>query len=74
MEGSKLKWKDFGKLNNCEQLDEYINARYPRDTQYCHYTSLKIINSILGNRQFWFSCVDGFNDENDKKQFYDNLV
>lgn len=68
---SKFLWNEFGKLKNNDDLREYMYNREFEHTNYYHYTSLENINSILKNKHFWLSCVAGFNDEIDKKQFGD---
>lgn len=69
MEKSKFLWNDFGKLKNADDLKEYMYGREYGHTNYYHYTSLKNINSILKDKRMWISCVNGFNDEIDKRQF-----
>lgn len=63
------RWNEFGKLIKYNELAEYLDGREYLHTKYFHYTKLYIIESILKNNCFWLSCVDGFNDDIDKKQF-----
>lgn len=64
-----LKWNQFPSVSNCKQLDEYIVARWPRKTSFCHYTNLTVIDGIINKRQFWVSSIKNFNDTHDRVQF-----
>lgn len=66
---SKFEWNQFGILKNCEELSDYIQGREYRHGEYCHYTSLYCINSILEKQQFYVNNVRRGNDECDKEQF-----
>lgn len=66
-----FKWSDFPTLNNSTDLMNYLNKRWRTHTQYCHYTSIEAVNSILGGQSFLLGCVDRFNDKEDRKQFGD---
>lgn len=65
----KWKWSQFGELCNCQDLEDYLTGREYTHGQYFHYTKLDIVDSILKNKKFWLSNVDGFNDTLDIKQF-----
>lgn len=67
----KYKWNEFGKLRNYSEIAEYLDGREYSHTKYFHYTKLDSIENILKNNSFWLSCIDGFNDLIDKKQFGD---
>lgn len=69
MSSSIYDWYQFGQPKNYEELKEYMKERQYEHSYYYHYTSLKNIESILENKELWISCVDGFNDTKDKKQF-----
>lgn len=64
-----FEWHGFGNVKSCSDLEDYLTGREYEHSDYCHYTSLKVINSILGNRTFWLSNVSGFNDTVDSDQF-----
>lgn len=59
----------FRHVNNIEELKKYFEGREYRHTYFYHYTTLKVIDSIIGNKEFWLSCVSGFNDKRDVRQF-----
>ena len=63
------KYNDFGKCMTERELSDYFRDRKYGHTNFCHYTSLKVINSILKNNRIWLSSVDGLNDKNDTSQF-----
>lgn len=68
-----MKWSNFPRLTTGNQLNEYFFGNdIPRaysHGQYCHYTRLESLNSILKNKSIHLGCVLGFNDEIDKRQF-----
>lgn len=66
---SPIPWNKFGAVKNCKCLEIYLGGREYEHGQYCHYTSVKVADSILKNREFWISCVAGFNDTCDSEQF-----
>lgn len=63
------KWSQFGELCNCQDLEDYLTGREYTHSNYFHYTKLDVVDSILKNRKFWLSNVEGFNDTIDTKQF-----
>lgn len=65
----KWKWNQFPSITKAEDLVEYLNDRPYGHGQYCHYTTLDIIDSIIKNKTFWISSVTRANDEQDKSQF-----
>lgn len=69
MARSPIPWNKFGAVKNCKCLEIYLGGREYEHGQYCHYTSVKVADSILKNREFWISCVAGFNDTCDSEQF-----
>ena len=69
MARSPIPWNKFGAVKNCKCLEIYLGGREYEHGQYCHYTSVKVADSILKNREFWISCVAGFNDTCDSAQF-----
>lgn len=71
MATSSIPWKQFGKLHDNRTLEEYFHDREYKHGDYCHYTKLSVIDSILSHREFWLNSVTDFNDENDAKQFTD---
>lgn len=68
----KYDWRDFDHLKTADQLTNYLDGREYSHSSYCHYTNLRIIDSILSNNTFQLSCVAGFNDVMDAKQFKDS--
>ena len=68
---SKWEWKEFGKLRTSDDMEDYLLNREYEHTRYFHYTTLETVKNILKGNQFWISNVNGFNDEEDKKQFTD---
>lgn len=69
MAKSPIPWNKFGSVKSCKCLEIYLGGREYEHGQYCHYTSVKVVDSILKNREFWISCVAGFNDTCDSEQF-----
>lgn len=69
MARSPIPWNKFGAVKNCKCLEIYLGGREYEHGQYCHYTSVKVADSILKNREFWISCVEGFNDTCDSERF-----
>jgi hypothetical protein len=65
----QYKYRDFKKLRRKDDLCEYIEKRNYNHGEYCHYTSLSVIDSILKNREFWLSCVNNFNDKKEVEGF-----
>lgn len=68
----KYEWRAFDKLETAVQVSEYLDGREYTHSNYCHYTRLGIINSILSNNTFQLSCVENFNDQVDAQQFKDS--
>lgn len=66
------KWDEFGQIKTSAELEKYLLGREYRHTQYCHYTSLKAIDCIIGGKTFWISNVKRFNDNWDSEQFAPN--
>lgn len=66
---STISWEQFGKLKDFRSVEEYLLGREYGHGEYCHYTRLSVINSILSNQEFWLSNVNGFNDKKDKEHF-----
>lgn len=70
-----MKWADFPKLVTNKELVEYFSwndeekSRAYNHGQYCHYTRLSALDSILQSKTIRLSSVTGFNDEVDKQQF-----
>lgn len=69
MAKSPIPWNKFGAVKNCKCLEIYLGGREYEHWQYCHYTSVKVVDSILEKQGFWISCVAGFNDTCDSGQF-----
>ena len=65
----KFQWNEIGKVSSAMDLELYLANREYNHGDYCHYTSLEIIDKILKNNEFWLSCVDNFNDVRDSEQF-----
>ena len=61
-------WASFSKAKDCDDLNNYFEERVYKHGKYCHYTKLSNIENIL-NKKIYISCVNGFNDDCDKKQF-----
>lgn len=66
-----IQWNKFNELETGEELDNYLSGREYRHGDYCHYTRLSIVDSILDKKQLWLGCVSGFNDNLDTQQFGD---
>lgn len=77
---AKFEWKDFPKLKNAIELDNYIkyrkstkeNKKYANLRAYYHggfynYSTLKNINKILATRSFLLSNPGESNDREEKK-------
>lgn len=62
-------WNQFGNLQSCRDLEEYLMDREYQHGKYFHYTNLDAVNEILKNKGFWLSNVGGFNDTVDTEQF-----
>lgn len=65
----KYAWNQFDTLQTAAEFDEYFEEQKYSHSQYCHYTSLRTINSILHGKTFRLSNVGGFNDKWDCAQF-----
>lgn len=66
---SDIAWRDFGKIENCQRLQKYLDGREYGHNDYCHYSTLKVLNNILASREIWLSPVSGFNDAEDSRVF-----
>ena len=64
-----FEWKFFPNLRSAKDLKAYLEEQKFQHGQYCHYTSLRSLDSILGNKEFWISNVSYFNDCIDSNQF-----
>ena len=64
-----FKWSEFSNLKGCSDIESYLSGREYQHSDYCHYTRLDVINSILENCTFRLSNVSGFNDTVDSGQF-----
>lgn len=64
-----MDWKAFKDIKTADELAVYMKERAFMHRKYYHYTSADIVNSILGQNEFWLSCVSKFNDKNDSNQF-----
>lgn len=64
-------WNTFVQLKNANELNEYFDSREYKHNDYCHYTSLKVVNDILQENMLWLGNVNGFNDKKDSEQFDD---
>ena len=64
-------WNDFPELRTLDDLMAYFDNRAYTHGKYCHYTKISTIDKILKGSSFHLSCVSGFNDECDKRQFGD---
>lgn len=64
-----IAWNQFGCIRTNTELESYLAGREYGHGDYCHYTRLSIIDSILENKRFWMRCVSGFNDNLDSEQF-----
>lgn len=64
-----IPWNQFGKLQSGRELDEYFADREYTHGDYCHYTRIRGLNSILESKEFRLGCVSRFNDKLDTKQF-----
>lgn len=64
-----IAWGQFGRISTNAELETYLAGREYGHGDYCHYTRLSIINSILEKKRFWMGCVSGFNDNLDSDQF-----
>lgn len=62
-------WNKFREITDVVGLSDYMKGREFGHQDYCHYTTLNVIDSMLRNNALWLSCVDGFNDKIDTKQF-----
>lgn len=62
-------WNQFGNLQSCQDLEEYLAGREYQHSKYFHYTDLNAVDGILKNKGFWLSNVSGFNDTVDTEQF-----
>lgn len=70
MEPTKIwEWNQFGKLQSCKDLEEYLIDREYQHSKYFHYTDLNAVDGILKNKGFWLSNVSRFNDTMDTEQF-----
>lgn len=69
MEERNFNWNSFPHLYLASDLRDYLELQKLRHGQYCHYTSLRSLNSILEKKQFWLSNVSHFNDCIDSNQF-----
>jgi hypothetical protein len=58
----------FKSLKSKAELDEYFKREYEHG-EYCHYTHLETLNSILENKEIWLGNVGKFNDRLDARQF-----
>ena len=65
----KWEWNQFGKLQSCKDLEEYLIDREYQHSKYFHYTDLNAVDGILENKGFWLSNVSRFNDTMDTEQF-----
>lgn len=66
---SKMDYRYFIHIEKSSELAEYFAGREYRHGKYCHYTNLRAIDNILGEKKFWISNVAGLNDTNDEDQF-----
>lgn len=66
---SKRKWNEFGEITTNDDLISYLSGRQYCHGTYCHYTSLYVINEILGGKCLRLSSVEFFNDKKDKENF-----
>lgn len=70
-----MKWADFPKITTNTELIEYFSwnddkySRAKNHEQYCHYTRLSALDSILQSKTIRLGCVTEFNDVVDKQQF-----
>lgn len=71
MQQKKVEWSSFPRLESTHELEDYLSGREYGHGDYCHYTGLKKLDSILKNNAFWCGCVSGFNDKKDSEQFGD---
>lgn len=48
MEPTKIwEWNQFGKLQSCKDLEEYLIDREYQHSKYFHYTDLNAVDGIL---------------------------
>ena len=70
MEAKKnYKWNEFGKLKTSAELSDFFEQRLFEHTEYCHYTKIMALESILEKRVFWLNNVSRFNDKKELEQF-----
>lgn len=64
-----MNYLDFSNLKSANDLEEYFGDRCFKHKEFCHYTSVDVLDSILEKKELWISNVNGFNDDIDKMQF-----
>ena len=62
-------WSSFPHLRTADELEKYFDVRTQGHKEFCHYTTLGAIDSILGSKTIRISSVDRFNDKIDRQQF-----
>ena len=68
----KYGFRNFSSLKKGEDICDYLCERPFKHSNYCHYTSLKVVDEILKNNEFWVSSVSHLNDLKDREQYSTN--
>lgn len=64
----KWEWNQFPSITNAKDMMEYLKDRPYGHGQYCHYTTLQAIDSILGQQTIWLSDISDTKDANDLQE------
>lgn len=68
-----MDYSDFSSINSVETLYNFLEEKKLSHKNYCYYSSIYGIDSILGNQFFWLSSpslVNDKNETNDENEFF----
>jgi len=62
---SEFAWHQFDDLVSAEQSLSYMTREYEHGL-YSHYTSIPVLENIVGSKSFWLNMVDNLNDKKER--------